>query len=100
MLGLGKKSLVKIPTNNRYEMDVENLREAVQDDRSAGYLPFCVVPTIGTTSSSSADDVDRIADICERNNLWLHVDTAYAGATAIVPEFQNTSKVANAPIQS
>jgi len=92
MLGLGQKSLVKIPTNNRFEMDVEKLREAVQDDRSAGHLPFCVVPTIGTTSSSSVDDVDRIADICERNDLWLHVDTAYAGATAIVPEFEKYFK--------
>jgi aromatic-L-amino-acid decarboxylase len=92
MLGLGKKALVKIQTNNRYEMDVERLREAVQDDRSEGHLPFCVVPTIGTTSSSSVDDVERIADICERNDLWLHVDTAYAGATAIVPEFRKYFK--------
>ena len=92
MLGLGQKSLVKIPTNNQFEMDTEKLREAIQDDKAAGHLPMCVVPTIGTTSSSSVDDVDRIADICERNNLWLHVDTAYAGATAIVPEFQKFFK--------
>ncbi|HEY0658828.1 MAG TPA: aminotransferase class I/II-fold pyridoxal phosphate-dependent enzyme [Pyrinomonadaceae bacterium] len=87
-LGLGQKSLVKIPTNERFEIDVEKLREAIQDDKSAGYLPFCVVPTIGTTSTSSVDNVERIADVCERNNLWLHVDAAYAGATAIIPEFQ------------
>ena len=92
LLGLGQKSLVKIPTNERFEMDVEKLREAVQDDKSAGHIPFCVIPTIGTTSSSSVDDVERIADICERNNLWLHVDTAYAGSTAIVPEFQKYFK--------
>lgn len=92
MLGLGQKSLVKIPTNNRFEMDAEKLREAIQDDKSQGHLPLCVVPTVGTTSSSSVDDVDRIADICERNEIWLHVDTAYAGATAIVPEFQKHFK--------
>jgi aromatic-L-amino-acid decarboxylase len=92
MLGLGQKSLVKIPTNNRFEMDTEKLREAIADDKTAGHLPMCVVPTIGTTSSSSVDDVQSIADICERNNLWLHVDTAYAGATAIVPEFQKYFK--------
>ncbi|HSK70188.1 MAG TPA: pyridoxal-dependent decarboxylase, partial [Pyrinomonadaceae bacterium] len=66
LLGLGQKSLVKIPTNERFEMDVRKLRQAVQDDISAGHLPFCIVPTIGTTSSSSVDDVERIADICER----------------------------------
>lgn len=89
LLGLGTRSIVKIPTNERFEMDSEKLREAVADDRSAGFLPFCVVATIGTTSSSSIDPVDKIADICERNNLWLHVDTAYAGSAAIIPEFQH-----------
>lgn len=89
LLGLGTRSIVKIPTNERFEMDSEKLREAVADDKSAGFLPFCVVATIGTTSSSSIDPVDKIADICERNNLWLHVDTAYAGSAAIIPEFQH-----------
>jgi aromatic-L-amino-acid decarboxylase len=92
MLGLGQKSLRKIPTDERFEIDVEKLSEAVEEDKRNGYLPFCVVPTIGTTSSSSVDDVEKIADICERHNLWLHVDTAYAGATAIVPEFQKYFK--------
>ncbi|HEY0426256.1 MAG TPA: aminotransferase class I/II-fold pyridoxal phosphate-dependent enzyme [Pyrinomonadaceae bacterium] len=92
MLGLGQKSLRKIPTNERFEMDVEKLSGAIEDDVRNGFLPFCVVPTIGTTSSSSVDDVERIADVCEKHNLWLHVDTAYAGATAIVPEFQKFFK--------
>lgn len=92
MLGLGQKSLRKIPVNERFEMIPEKLAEAVEEDKANGFLPFCVVPTIGTTSSSSVDDVQRIADVCERHNLWLHVDTAYAGATAIVPEFQKYFK--------
>ena len=92
LLGLGQKSLVKIPTNERFEMDVKKLRQTVQSDFSAGFIPFCAVPTIGTTSSSSVDDVERIADICQRNDLWLHVDTAYAGSAAIVPEFQKYFK--------
>jgi aromatic-L-amino-acid decarboxylase len=92
LLGLGQKSIVKISTNERFEIDVEELREAVADDKSAGHLPFCVVATVGTTSSSSVDDVDRIADICGRNNIWLHVDTAYAGSAAIVPEFKEYFK--------
>lgn len=92
LLGLGQKSLVKIPTNERFEMDTEKLREAIRDDLSAGHLPLCVIPTIGTTSSSSVDNVERVADICERNNIFLHVDTAYAGSAAIVPEFQKYFK--------
>ncbi len=92
LLGLGTRSIVKIPTNKRFEIDTEKLREALADDKTAGHLPFCVVATIGTTSSSSVDDVEKIADICERNNIWLHVDAAYAGSAAIVPEFQHYFK--------
>ena len=92
LLGLGQKSLVKIPANERFEIEVEKLREAIADDKSAGHLPLCVIATIGTTSSSSIDDVERIADICGRNDLWLHVDAAYAGSAAIVPEFRHYFK--------
>lgn len=88
LLGLGKVSLVKIPTNERFEMDAEELSAAIRDDKSRGFLPFCVVATIGTTSTSSIDPIEKIADICERNNIFLHVDAAYAGSAAIVPEFQ------------
>lgn len=88
LLGLGQRSLVKIPTNERFEMDAEELSQAIADDKSRGYLPFCVVATIGTTSTSSIDPIEKIADICERNNIFLHVDAAYAGSAAIVPEFQ------------
>lgn len=88
LLGLGQNSIVKIPTNERFEMDAEKLREAIQDDKSRGYLPFCAVANIGTTSTSSIDPVEQISAICRRNNIWLHVDTAYAGSAAIIPEFQ------------
>lgn len=88
LLGLGKVSLVKIATDERFQMDAEALREAIQDDKSAGHLPFCVVATIGTTSAMSVDPIEKIADICERNNIFLHVDAAYAGSAAIVPELQ------------
>lgn len=88
LLGLGTRAIVKIPTNERFEMDAEALREAVRDDLSAGHLPLAVVATVGTTSTTSVDPVDRIADICERNNIFLHVDAAYAGSAAIVPELR------------
>lgn len=88
-LGLGLRSLRKIECNDRFEMIPEKLTAAIEEDIAAGYKPLCVVPTIGTTSSSSVDPVDAIADICEQYGLWLHIDTAYAGATAIVPEFRH-----------
>ena len=88
-LGLGLRSLRKIECNDRFEMIPEKLAEAIDEDLEAGYLPICVIPTIGTTSTSSVDPVDAIADICEKYGVWLHVDTAYAGSTAILPEMRH-----------
>ena len=85
-LGLGTRSLRKIAVNERFEMIPEALAEAIDEDIDAGHLPICVIPTIGTTSSSSVDPVDAIADICEKHSIWLHVDSAYAGSAAILPE--------------
>jgi aromatic-L-amino-acid/L-tryptophan decarboxylase len=85
-LGLGRAALVKIPTNDRYEMDVTALAAAIAEDRAAGRRPIAVVATIGTTSSTSADPVAAVADIAEREGLWLHVDSAYAGVVALLPE--------------
>ncbi|MGB7207847.1 MAG: pyridoxal-dependent decarboxylase [Pyrinomonadaceae bacterium] len=86
-LGMGTRSLRKIACNEKFEMIPEALADAIDEDIEEGYLPICVIPTIGTTSTSSVDPVDAVADICEKYGLWLHVDTAYAGSTAIVPEF-------------
>ncbi|HYH84122.1 MAG TPA: pyridoxal-dependent decarboxylase [Pyrinomonadaceae bacterium] len=87
-LGLGQRSLRKVPSDSDFEMDTAALARMIDEDRRSGALPFCVVATIGTTSSTSVDPVPAIADICERENLWLHVDAAYAGSAAIVPELR------------
>lgn len=88
LLGLGQKSLVKIETDEQFRMRADKLREAIEADKSNGYIPFCVVATVGTTSTASIDPVAEIVPICEENALWLHVDAAYAGSAAIVPELQ------------
>ncbi len=85
-LGLGRAALVKVPVNDRYEMDADALAAAIADDRAAGRTPICVVATIGTTSSTSVDPVPPIADIAEREGIWLHVDSAYGGVTALLPD--------------
>jgi aromatic-L-amino-acid decarboxylase len=88
-LGLGQRSLRKIPTDAAFRMDAGALAHAVEEDRAAGFLPFCVVATVGTTSTSSIDPVPAVADVCERERLWLHVDAAYAGSAAVVPELRH-----------
>ncbi|MEO6588209.1 MAG: pyridoxal-dependent decarboxylase [Pyrinomonadaceae bacterium] len=88
LLGLGQKSLVKIATNERFEMNAEKLSQAISEDKANGFLPFCVVATVGTTSTTSVDPVGKIADVCEREKIFLHVDAAYAGSAMILPELQ------------
>lgn len=86
-LGLGHESLRRIPADDRFSMRVDLLEAAIADDRAAGVLPIAVVASVGTTSSTSVDPVALVADVCERERLWLHVDAAYAGVMAMVPEF-------------
>src|SRR5207248_9011022 len=72
-----------------FRMRSDVLRNFIERDRAAGLRPFCVVATVGTTSSTSIDPVPQIAEIAEQHGLWLHVDAAYAGAAAIVPEHRH-----------
>ncbi len=87
-VGIGQENVRKIPSDTEFRMDVEALRAAIQSDLAAGKRPFCVVATSGTTSTTSVDPIARIADIAEQYGLWLHVDAAYAGPAAMIPEFR------------
>ncbi len=88
-LGLGQRGLRKIPTDKEFRMDARALAEAINEDKRNGYLPFCIVATVGTTSTSSIDPIREIIPIGEEHAMWLHVDAAYAGSAAIVPEFRH-----------
>jgi aromatic-L-amino-acid/L-tryptophan decarboxylase len=88
LLGLGQASLRKIPADAEFRMRPDALAAAIADDRQAGRVPVAVVATVGTTSTTSVDPVPEIADICESQRVWLHVDAAYGGAAAIVPGWE------------
>lgn len=88
-LGLGAENLVKIPVNERLQMNASALEEAIKRDKKAGFLPICVVGVVGTTSAGSSDPIHSIADICEREKLWLHVDAAWAGPAAMLEEWRD-----------
>jgi aromatic-L-amino-acid decarboxylase len=85
-LGLGHDGYRMISHDDEYRMDPEALRRAVRKDRAAGHRPLAVVATVGTTSTTSVDPVAAIAEICADEQLWLHVDAAYAGSAALCPE--------------
>ena len=88
-LGLGQRGLRKIPVDAEFRMDPAALAKAIAEDKSDGAIPFCVVATVGTTSTSSIDPVSALVPILEEHVMWLHVDAAYAGSAAIVPELQH-----------
>ena len=86
VLGLGQAGVRKVAVDDEFRLRPDALEAAIREDREAGWRPFCVVATVGTTSTTSVDPVPEIVAVCERHKLWLHVDAAYGGAAAILPE--------------
>jgi glutamate/tyrosine decarboxylase-like PLP-dependent enzyme len=88
LCGLGTESVREVPVDEDSKMDVRRLSAAVHEDLADGYLPFMAVGTAGTTSAGVIDPLGEIADACERERLWFHVDAAWGGAAVIVPEMR------------
>jgi aromatic-L-amino-acid decarboxylase len=88
LLGLGHDALRRIPADEQFAMRVNDLRLAIDRDLADGITPVAVVATLGTTSTTSMDPIDAIAALCAERNIWLHVDAAYAGVAAMLPELQ------------
>jgi aromatic-L-amino-acid decarboxylase len=86
VLGFGRSGVRRVAADDRFQMEPDALRAAIRDDVEAGVRPLAVVATVGTTSTTSVDPVDAIADIAAEHGMWLHVDAAYAGPAAVVPE--------------
>ncbi|MBC8358031.1 MAG: aspartate aminotransferase family protein [Candidatus Aminicenantes bacterium] len=84
--GYGRENLCYIPTDDSFAMVPSKLEEAVKRDKKRGLKPACVVATLGTTSSTAIDPLAAIGKICRSQNIWLHVDAAFAGTAAILPE--------------
>ena len=86
LLGLGSRALRKVPVNDRLEIDLAALREAIDEDRRQGCRPFCAVGVAGTTNTGALDDLQGLADLCQEEGLWFHVDGAFGAWAAIAPE--------------
>jgi aromatic-L-amino-acid decarboxylase len=87
--GIGVQGIRKIPLDDSYRMRPDLLQRAIAEDRASGWLPFCVVATVGTTSTTALDPVPHIAEICQRENVWLHVDAAHGGIAALDPQHRD-----------
>jgi aromatic-L-amino-acid decarboxylase len=87
-LGIGEENVIRIPSDDEFRMDVDSLGHSISRDRQKGFQPIAVVATVGTTSTASVDPIPLIARICQDEEMWLHIDAAYGGGFAIVPEYK------------
>lgn len=89
LAGYGVNQVRHVSVDAQYAMRPDALEQAIRSDLTAGLVPACVVATVGTTSSTAIDPLTEIASVCQRYGVWLHVDAAYAGTAAIVPELRS-----------
>jgi glutamate/tyrosine decarboxylase-like PLP-dependent enzyme len=85
ILGFQFEQIRLVPVDEHLRLDVAALAKAVDEDRRSGRRPFCVIATAGTTNTGAVDPLNAIADVCDQQDLWLHVDGAY-GAAAVLTE--------------
>ena len=88
-VGIGQEGVRKIPVDDAFRMKPGLLAEAIAEDLENGWRPMMVTATVGTTATTSIDPVPKIAAICKQYDLWLHVDAAYGGAAALLPEMRH-----------
>jgi aromatic-L-amino-acid/L-tryptophan decarboxylase len=91
-LGTGEENVVRVPSDSQFKMDINSLGQSIARDRQHGFQPMAVIATVGTTSTASVDPIPEIAKICRDENMWLHIDAAYGGGFAIVPEYESLRK--------
>jgi len=83
--GIPRTNIRAIETDDQFRVRVDVLRDAITEDRAAGFVPFMVAASAGTTNTGAVDPLTQVADLCEREKLWMHVDAAYAGFAALTP---------------
>ncbi|XP_035866274.1 aromatic-L-amino-acid decarboxylase isoform X2 [Phyllostomus discolor] len=86
---IGGVKFKAIPSDDKFTMRASALQEALERDKAAGLIPFFVVATLGTTSCCSFDRLPELGPVCDKEDLWLHIDAAYAGSAFICPEFRH-----------
>jgi len=87
--GLGSEAVRQVPVDGALQMDVEALAEQIARDRAAGFAPYLVVATAGTTNAGVIDPIERIAEVAAHERLWLHTDDSWGGAAALVPDLRH-----------
>jgi glutamate/tyrosine decarboxylase-like PLP-dependent enzyme len=89
LLGLGSEALRLVPVNDEFQINIQALNAIIARDREDGDMPFCIVGAAGTINTGGIDNLDALADICHKENLWFHVDGAFGAWAALAPSARN-----------
>ena len=92
LMGLGNDSLRRIKVDERFQICIDDLKDAISDDRKNGNNPFCIIGAAGTTNTGSIDDLSAISDLCKREELWFHVDGAFGAWAVLDPAMKQRLK--------
>lgn len=84
-LGLGNRGLRRIETDADFRIDIDALAEAIEEDRSSGLRPACIIANAGAVNTGAIDDLDALADLAAEQKLWFHVDGCIGALVAIAP---------------
>uniref|UniRef100_A0A8C9Z1E3 Aromatic-L-amino-acid decarboxylase n=1 Tax=Sander lucioperca TaxID=283035 RepID=A0A8C9Z1E3_SANLU len=85
---IGGAMIKKVPTDNNYAVGGDMFKKMLEEDKAAGLIPFYFCATLGTTASCAFDRITELGPICNKENIWMHIDAAYAGSAFICPEFR------------
>ncbi|MGE0129476.1 MAG: aspartate aminotransferase family protein [Blastocatellales bacterium] len=83
ILSLAREQIRKLPSDDAFQLQVESLRRAVEQDRADGKQPFCIIANAGATNTGAVDPLNELADFCAQEDMWLHVDGAYGAAACL-----------------
>ena len=89
ILGLGKDAFRMIPVNDEFQIDIESLKICISEDRENKYHPICIIGNAGTVNTGAFDDLDSLANICDRENLWFHIDGAFGALAVLSPKIKS-----------
>ncbi len=92
VIGIGTEGVRKIAVTDKYEVDINLLKDAIEKDMAEGYIPFCVVGNAGTVNTGAIDDISALRKICDQYNLWLHIDGAFGAFAKFVPAYAERLK--------
>ena len=89
IFGIPNSRIRVIPTNDNFEMKMREFKEAVEEDKEKGLLPFVAIGTAGTTNTGSIDPLEEMAEICKTHGMWFHIDGAFGASVLLSPKYRH-----------